>query len=528
MTTFSISTRTSLTLAMLTGVTGFFLQLLLLPAPSTSLTFDQEIASLPAACQYLVKSYSVNCSRRGLTKIPSDIPLDTRRLSLSYNLLDQILNGSLGRLLELEFLSLRYNRIRLIDVGAFIGLPRLQTINLIGNNLTRIPSQVFHQNLYMTDLFLNSNRFRSIPSLDLRRHNYIKSIDLSNNTISSAKFNIALASGCNLTNVALIDNEIQLIDESDLENLRSANSVEFLDFSGNSLHRVNIASFQGVRIEGLQLQRSLLSQAGVRELFEGVRNSSHLTYLGLNGTNLGGVTKSVFAPLQGSQVTRLHLSASNISYLPDNVFSYLTNIDVLSLNKNPLKTISFVAFTNMTSAKSLYLSSCTISQLMTPQTPGTLMPQLFSLNLGNNNLVEIGPSAFVALPKLIYLDLSFNIIRHIASDAFAGLEHLENILLDNNNLIDAFSVNVFHNLPVLRVLDVSHSNINGLDPLRSFSGLTTLEELILAENPLRASDLWDSEKNVSVFRDMCNLRTLDLTGTILKDDIPSWGFEGLK
>ncbi|XP_071486071.1 toll-like receptor 8 [Diadema antillarum] len=164
---------------------------------------------------------------------------------------------------------------------------------------------------------------------------------------------------------------------------------------------------------------------------------------------------------------------------------------------------------------------------MTPQTIGKVIPHLRTVFISNNNLVEIPPRAFASLPDLFYLDLSFNSIRHIDSEAFSGLELLEYILLQFNNLIDAFNVNVFHNLPALTVLDVSDSNINGLDPLRSFSGLSNLEELFLARNQLHPSDLWDTKKNVSVFRDMRSLQTLDLTGTNLKDEIPSWGFDGL-
>ncbi|XP_071493284.1 toll-like receptor 3 [Diadema antillarum] len=178
-------------------MTGFFLQLFLLPVPSTSLTFDQDISSLPAPCQYLVKSSSVNCSRRGLTKIPTDIPLDTRRLSLSYNLLDQILNDSLGRLPELEFLSLRYNRVRLIDVGAFWdqawrrypvrlcpapGIAALTVLDVSDSNINGL-DPLRSTNLYKLDL--TRTRIGIIPEQVISPiRESITSLDLSHNSLS--------------------------------------------------------------------------------------------------------------------------------------------------------------------------------------------------------------------------------------------------------------------------------------------------------------------------------------------------------
>ncbi|XP_071486667.1 toll-like receptor 8 [Diadema antillarum] len=176
----------------------------------------------------------------------------------------------------------------------------------------------------------------------------------------------------------------------------------------------------------------------------------------------------------------------------------------------------------------LFLSSCGISRLTTPDAPGILMPELLNLHLENNALIEIRANEFVGFPKLRHLSLSYNNIRYINLHAFSGLENLLRIHLNQNNLIDNLGVNVFQNLPSLRVLDISESKITSLNPRQSLSGLTVLEELLLQGNNLHVSDLCNAERYVSLFQDMHNLQNLDLSRNLFRDGFPPSCFKDLR
>ena len=118
-------------------------------------------------------------------------------------------------------------------------------------------------------------------------------------------------------------------------------------------------------------------------------------------------------------------------------------------------------------------------------------------------------SFFPILPKLVYLDLSFNSIRDISSLQYlTNLVHLE---LRHNPIAD---ISPLATLTNLRYLDLSHTSVCNLHPL---ARITDLEGLIIRGKVI----------DVSPLADLINLLHLDLSGNRISDISPLAGLTKL-
>ena len=77
----------------------------------------------------------VNCSNRGFTSIPTDIPVNTTYLSLDGNVLRSIPRNSFKNLVNLTWLDLSDSHIYNLESGAFNDLSQLNILKLNNNYL---------------------------------------------------------------------------------------------------------------------------------------------------------------------------------------------------------------------------------------------------------------------------------------------------------------------------------------------------------------------------------------------------------
>ncbi|MEE6478067.1 hypothetical protein FKM82_011727 [Ascaphus truei] len=150
-------------------------------------------------------SLEVDCSSRGLTSVPPDIPLDTRtllllnnrlsslpgdsfsnlsslhRLDLSNNFLDQLPSELLGELGNLTELRLRNNSIRSLDRDLLHQLPLLRRLDLSLNGLSQVPSGLFDDLPTLHWLSLRSNRLQSLDRVTFEPLSSLQQIQLGDN-----------------------------------------------------------------------------------------------------------------------------------------------------------------------------------------------------------------------------------------------------------------------------------------------------------------------------------------------------------
>lgn len=104
----------------------------------------------------------------------------------------------------------------------------------------------------------------------------------------------------------------------------------------------------------------------------------------------------------------------------------------------------------------------TNKQLQSIETTDLLFAQsLIRLNVSHNRIDRIGAHAFEAAPKLMEIDLSFNLLYNLNENIFTS--YLIKYLYLHNNRLDAVNPLWFENLLYLRVLTLNNNRIRTID-----------------------------------------------------------------
>ncbi|KAE8613491.1 hypothetical protein XENTR_v10007746 [Xenopus tropicalis] len=170
-----------------------------------SLCAASSLLSCPSLCKCNTSSLEVDCSGRGLTSVPPDIPQDTRtllllnnrlsslsekafsnlsslhRLDISNNFLDQLPSQLLSDLGNLTELRLRNNSIRSLDRDILQGLSLLRRLDLSLNGLSQLPSGLFDGLSMLHWLSLHSNRLQSLDRETFEPLDKLEIIQLGDN-----------------------------------------------------------------------------------------------------------------------------------------------------------------------------------------------------------------------------------------------------------------------------------------------------------------------------------------------------------
>ncbi|MCJ8738129.1 hypothetical protein PDJAM_G00032110 [Pangasius djambal] len=116
---------------------------------------------------------TMRCSNLRLTEIPNDIPNDTRRLYLDYNLLTSVPANAFQDLPLLAELDLSHNELALLEPGAFRGLAAsLLFLDLSSNQLMTLDPEAFEgvrarSNLTGNPWHCDCRLQTALPRLDL-------------------------------------------------------------------------------------------------------------------------------------------------------------------------------------------------------------------------------------------------------------------------------------------------------------------------------------------------------------------------
>ena len=362
-----------------------------------------------------------------------------------------------------------------------------------------------------------------------------------------------------------------------LENL---SKLRGLSLTNNNITTIDINT--NSKLKGLY--RLYLSGNNIQSILNGTFELlSFLDTLDLSTNKIRFLEKGAFKGL--SYIFKLNLSINHIRTIEMDIFEGLINLDVLDLSENQLKTIPTQAVSKLKSLKTLDLSYNFIETLPTFRNSLQLLdlsnndivniynnsfeglPYLSNLNLGSNSLAHLPADAFNS-NKLQSLDLSFNHIVqlpilpkslkslnlrnndivNIYNNSFVGLSHLSNLNLGSNSLAhlpeDAFtsnklqsldlSFNYIVQLPILpnslSSLNLRNNNIADFSN-RSFVEISYLSKFDMSQNKIRECPFYNiphsmnelnlSSNNISVisfnltpylsFADLRNNQLISLT-----------------
>ena len=251
----------------------------------------------PGVCSCSNQLVKVVCTRRGLVRVPPNIPSNTRYLNLMENSIETIQADTFRHLHHLEVLQLGRNAIRQIEVGAFNGLTSLNTLELFDNRLTVIPSGAFEYLSKLRELWLRNNPIESIPSYAFNRVPSLMRLDLGElrrlDFISEGAFE-------GLHNLRYLN--LGMCNLREMPILSPLVGLEELEISENLFPAVKPGAFRGLKsLQKLWIMNSAITTIE-RNAFDDI---TALVELNLAHNNLSSLPHDLFMPLQ--YLVELHL-----------------------------------------------------------------------------------------------------------------------------------------------------------------------------------------------------------------------------
>ncbi|XP_053604299.1 toll-like receptor Tollo [Plodia interpunctella] len=305
---------------------------------------------------------------------------------------------------NLLVLDLSRNIIDTLPPNLLSGLRRLQKLNLQGNGLNSIADRALEGLISLTTIRFSDNILTSLPPELFSDTKELKEIYLNNNTIT------VLAPG-------LFSDLVQLL---------------VLDLSWNELTSdwINTSTFSGLK---------------------------RLVYLDFSHNRVSKMEIALFRDLHNLQI--LKMQENFIEHIPENVFSTLSNLHTLILSNNRLTTIESYAFTGLQVLTVLSIDSNRISKI-NPQSLRNCS-SLQDLHLNGNRLDEV-PLALKEIPQLKTLDLGENLIVSIENASFIAMQQMYGLRLTENN-IGNISKGVFDKMTSLKILNLSRNKIHKIE-----------------------------------------------------------------
>ncbi|KAF2884583.1 hypothetical protein ILUMI_21586 [Ignelater luminosus] len=243
-----------------------------------------------------------------------------------------------------------------------------------------------------------------------------------------------------------------------------------LDCSSRNITFVNLNCENSRTIKVLNYSNNAISYIK-EDTFENVTNLQHLY---LNDNEISRIEEHTFRSLDN--IRYLHLSNNNIQNIHRNSFKNLSNLVFIDLEDNKLSIINDGTFINCNSLWQVHLAKNKIQKIQ---------ENSFKENCNLKHLYcshnEIKTLKFLKnLPRLVFLDLSFNKIQEIPTFAFLQTKDLKKLNLSYNKLEVLYS-GTFNHLPVLIDLNLSHNKLKDLGE-GPFDYLFALRDLDIRSN----------------------------------------------
>ncbi|CAD5211200.1 unnamed protein product [Bursaphelenchus okinawaensis] len=388
----------------------------------------------------------------------------------------------------INVLTLSSNQIRQLDHSS---LPyTLSILDLSKNLLDKIPLKSLKDLQLLTQLDLHENRIRDVVSTsDVEFKNSIK-INLASNLISK------------LTS----------------DSFKSFKRISELDLGMNKITTVNEHAFRGVeKLEKISLAFNHIESLPPNTFFDLNKTLRKLNMAYNELTRIPEALKTLVS------LEVLELNNNKITEINnDDVAKFKPTLKILRLDFNCLQEVHPDIFDGMQRIETLDLSNNQIRHLgkMAFGTTNGAAGSLKQLNLAGNKLEHLTDAGiFFYFTTLHYLNLSYNRLTNITSDALGRLSALKVIELKGNKLSE-YPKTSMYNLKQLRSIQLSRNLIDEL-PVQLLEHNREVTELNLKGNNIKTINDQSFHKSVSQ-----NLKWIDLSHNRI-EEIGTDAFEGL-
>ncbi|XP_054752891.2 toll-like receptor 3 [Lytechinus pictus] len=446
-------------------------------------------------CGEDLREKKADCSGLGFGHVPQHLPGDIQGLHLERNNIKSLLNSSFTRYPLITQLNLSKNDIRIIESSAFQPLTYLDRLSFSSNpHLLFVGKGLLKWARELSYLDLSESRMRSIPNDILAWSSNVDTLNLKYNLLKV----INISSCGTVKNVDLSRNKIKCLTK---DAFHLPCNVGTLDLSNNPIRSVDPDVVKSLHIKSLILKLigPRMNVQTLKKLFIGISRSEINTFIFFFHADLSSVP-DLFDPLGNSSLAILDLSVNALRY-PYN-FTNLISVKQLKLRLNRYFSVEPSFFAGMHNLRELDMALNNLQHTNLWGIPWRI--DLTHLDLSSNRLFQIKNITFNGLHKLQILKLNNNPIGEVDAESFLELESIETIDLSHTQIV-IFRM-VIPNLISLHLNDMTME----YDPTKCLKEVRSLQHLQMNNSALGIRNLWNSDKNISLFERLRNLTSLDL------------------
>jgi Leucine-rich repeat (LRR) protein len=424
-------------------------------------------------------------------------------LKLQSNRISEIPDNGLTRLTALKSLDFQSNRLKQLKSDSFKTTPNLVSLSVANNELTVLSdSSVFNSMLDLENLDLSHNKLRNVYLNNLMT---LRTVDLSNNQLEVIRFQdlpnlkevfvsnnridrLTNETFINTSSLSVIFLQHNAIESIDYNTFHSLQHLLTLDLSSNQLRAINpLLLKHNIHLQSLYLDNNLISYIGLEA--PTASNQELVRFLSLFYNFID------FYPILTSLLKTIELFVSflkNKTQRSDNnsvclmdcyAFDGLSELQVIDLSHNTIRTIPTRLFQSVSSLETLHLDNNWLSSIPNSLLRNSLF-NLKTLTFNANPIVRIreDETSSYGFPGLEILTINDANITTIASNDFLGFPNLKILSLKNNG-IQRLSPSALRPLRMLCELDLSANKLDILAEER-LSGLVELKVLNVSNNNL--------------------------------------------
>ena len=477
---------------------------------------------------------------------------NVQKLSLSGNLMTTLPHFIFANLKSVIFLDLSNNRLRQFPRIALCSLKNLQQLNIGYNSQINVTfeHQCFNLLTSVSNLTLDGNQMANIGKYSFTglRKSLVSSLYLKNSNISLLSTDVFKY----VRNLTRLDLAFNLLQNLHVETFQVLHYLQSLSLQGNRFHQFDF----NVLLPAMSLNELIIGNKDMKfdnMSFKPLVDLVNLKYLTLDTGKLTHIRVTTFSSFQNNMSLKelrilnckLHtieegsfkhfhhlnkLIISNTSYFSSGIREILFDLDsdlvYFSLNYNYKMTLNSQSFRSLKRPESLEILDLSASHVtgFIPLKALEALPNLRTLNLSKNYVVDVDVGQLPILKQVQLLDLSHNAIQLVRQEflcSFPNVGYLDlsyntitlvmfkpnmtcvgnikNLLLQSNKIGCIQYLNWFTNLEKLNLNDNELKSLTG----NEFLGLYNLRYLHLEENYL-----WQLPTNS--FKDLRKLIFLSL------------------
>ncbi|KAG8189625.1 hypothetical protein JTE90_009556 [Oedothorax gibbosus] len=285
---------------------------------------------------------------------------------------------------------------------------------------------------------------------------------------------------CNTDSVTCNGIQQEYLEAHDLlaniSSIYSSQDLLYLDLDIRNLNFPSDFNFTGFKLKNLTIGTDL--QHINDDLFSGL--SLSLRSLCLQDNNISFINNQSFSQL--FNLEELKLYSNEIHDINSNAFLNLGNLEYLNLAENKLNQIDSNILEKLPAIQELVLTKNNFSSLSNINIVSATLKRLVAQNCAINGSVT--EESLSGVSNLEHADFSFNLLTSIESYSMSSLNQLKVLNLSSNQL-EKLEHNAFSSMYNLRILDLKKNKLL-LITKTSFLNLTSLNYLDLSHNLLQA------------------------------------------